>query len=85
MTAVIASFVLLVLAVSLFAIGRWGRRNAAGLVPSTLPPEVRQKRERSLLRGALTCQVLALFFVVLALGLLIDEAVASPWPGAALP
>ncbi|KLL11203.1 hypothetical protein FrCorBMG51_13200 [Protofrankia coriariae] len=52
-------------AAAFFAIGRWGQRHAPTLVPASLSPEGRAKRERSLRRGARSCKIIAVFFVVL--------------------
>lgn len=49
----------ILLAGLLFLVGRWGRREAAALAPSYLPPEDRGRRERTLLRGAIACEVVA--------------------------
>jgi len=49
----------LLLAGLLFVVGRWGRREAAALAPSYLPPQDRVRRERTLLRGAMACEVVA--------------------------
>ncbi|WP_043603387.1 MULTISPECIES: hypothetical protein [Protofrankia] len=52
-------------AAAFFAVGRWGQRNAPALVPVSLSPEGRAKRERSLRRGARSCKIISLLFVVL--------------------
>ncbi|WP_250291057.1 hypothetical protein [Frankia sp. CiP1_Cm_nod1] len=61
-----AVLVQLAFAAAFFAIGRWGQRNAAALVPASLSPEGRAKKERSLRRGARSCTIIAIVFVVLA-------------------
>lgn len=57
----------LLFAAVLLLIGLWGRRNLAGLVPSTLSAQGRAKRERELRRGALA---LIAFSVLIALATL---------------
>lgn len=47
-----------------FLVGLWGRRHAAVLVPMGLPPDARERRERSLRRGAVACQVVGVLFAV---------------------
>jgi hypothetical protein len=59
--------VALVFAAVLFAIGRWGRRNAAGLVPSALSEEGQRSQERALRRGSVACQLAAGLFLVFGL------------------
>ncbi|WP_308259052.1 hypothetical protein [Pseudonocardia sp. H11422] len=51
------------LGIVLALIGRWGRRNAADLTPSTLPADERHRREGVLRRGGAACQVVGLLFV----------------------
>lgn len=46
----------------LAALGWWGVRNAALVVPATLPEAERHRRERVLSRGAITCLCLAVAF-----------------------
>lgn len=46
------------------SLSRWGRRNAAELVPATLSAERRQREERKIRRGA---RSLLLFAVLLTL------------------
>jgi peptidyl-prolyl cis-trans isomerase C len=53
-----------VLALVLFGIGLWGRRNAATLAPASLSPDRRERKQRSLRRGGLTCMVGAGFLVL---------------------
>lgn len=50
--------------VVLVAMGRWGSRNALALVPPSLPSPYRERRGRVLVRGARTCQILGVVFVV---------------------
>jgi hypothetical protein len=64
---VIAALVAFLLATGLIALGRWGRRNAADLVPTSFSPAGRAKKERSLRRGALSLTVLGGLFIVLGL------------------
>lgn len=54
----------LLLGAMVFLVGWWGRRHVAALVPPTLPPDEREKRERTLRRGALTCQAVGVLFAV---------------------
>lgn len=49
----------LALAWAFLALSRWGRRNAAELVPVTLSPERRVREERRLVRGARSLLVLS--------------------------
>lgn len=58
----------LVLAGALFLVGVWGRREAAALAPGHLPAKDRARRERTLLRGALACQVTAVAAALATLG-----------------
>ncbi|MHA6793055.1 hypothetical protein ACVGVM_05945 [Pseudonocardia bannensis] len=51
------------LGVVLVLIGHWGRRNAAGLTPPTLPADERHRREGVLRRGGAACQMVGLLFV----------------------
>ncbi|WP_131786044.1 hypothetical protein [Protofrankia symbiont of Coriaria ruscifolia] len=60
-----AAILQLVFAAAFFGIGRWGRRHAAELVPTSLSAEGQAKKERSLRRGAWSCQIIAVFFVLL--------------------
>lgn len=65
------------LGILMFVLGRWGSREAPGLVPHGLPAAERAKRERVYRRGAVVLQVVGgLFLVVivvsLAAGLLSD-------------
>ena len=52
-------------AAALLAIGSWGRRNAADLVPATFSAEGRAKQERSLRRGAISITALGAMFALL--------------------
>jgi hypothetical protein len=54
------------LAALFLGLGRWGRHNAADLVPTALSAYGRAKRERSLRRGARSCQLLGSLFAVFA-------------------
>jgi hypothetical protein len=62
MITALASFAF---AAALFAIGTWGRRNAADLVPASFSTEGRAKQERSLRRGAISITALGGMFAVL--------------------
>jgi hypothetical protein len=61
-TTALMSFVF---AAAFLGIGRWGRRNAADLVPATFSSSTRQRKERSLRRGAWSVTVLGGLFVLL--------------------
>jgi hypothetical protein len=52
------------LAVMMFAIGQWGRKRAATLVPPSLSTEEREKRARVYKRGAVVLQLTAVAFVL---------------------
>lgn len=67
----ISGIVALVLAAVLLVVGRWGRRNAAGLVPSSLSASARQDKERVVRRGGTTCQIVATWFVLLGIAELV--------------
>ena len=64
-------------AAALLALGRWGRQNAANLVPASLSAESRAKEQRSLRRGAISVTVLgglfALLGVLVVLATLVDS------------
>jgi hypothetical protein len=51
------------LGVGLVLFGRWGSRNTAGLLPPALDDEDRARRERTLVRGAVACQVAGVVFL----------------------
>ncbi|PXY17392.1 hypothetical protein [Prauserella muralis] len=57
---------LLVLAVLLVLLGRWGLRNADTAVPAALGARERARRARVLRRGAVAAQVVAAAFVVVS-------------------
>lgn len=61
----ITALVSFAFAVAFLSIGRWGRRNAAGLVPVTISPAAQQRKERSLRRGARSVTVLGGLFALL--------------------
>lgn len=61
----------LLLAGVLFLVGVWGRREAAALTPVHLPTKDRARRERTLLRGAIACQVTAVAAALATLGSLL--------------
>ncbi|GAB2962318.1 hypothetical protein LWP59_26515 [Amycolatopsis acidiphila] len=69
------SVMALLFAIPVFALGRWGTRNAAGLAPRTLSAVVRESKERAIRRGALACQVFAGFFVLLGIAELVMWAI----------
>lgn len=62
---------LLVLAVALFLLGRWGQKTAPLQVPPMRDEGERDKRMRSLKRGGISCQVLAAIFLVASVTVLI--------------
>jgi len=62
MTPAIIAFAL---AAVCLAIGRWGRRNAADLVPTSMSAYGRAKQERSLRRGAWSLTAFGLLLAVL--------------------
>jgi hypothetical protein len=49
-------------AAAFLAVGRWGRRNATALVPSSFSEHARAREERSLRRGARSVTVLGALF-----------------------
>ena len=51
----------------LFAIGRWGRRNAAGLVPTALSEAGQRSQELVLRRGSVACQLVGGIFLIFGL------------------
>lgn len=67
MTAVSPVLVLLGMGIVCLAAGWWGRRNAAALghVPG-MPEEHQERRIAVMRRGAVTCAVVGVAFVVLA-------------------
>jgi hypothetical protein len=60
----IAGGVVLVLAVVIFLIGLWGRRNATDLVPSSLSPIRQVQKARQFRRGALALILLSVAMVL---------------------
>jgi hypothetical protein len=64
----IAGIVVLVLAVGIFLIGLWGRRNATDLVPSSLSPIRQVQKARQFRRGALA-------LILLSVAMVLDVAV----------
>lgn len=54
------------IAAVLFLLGRWGYTNSERLAPHLLSDESRHHRTRILRRGAVTCQVVAVLFVAIA-------------------
>lgn len=57
----------MVIAACFFAIGYWGRRNAAGMVAPSVSLSTRLSKERAIRRGAVACQIGAVLFFVLGL------------------
>jgi hypothetical protein len=55
-----------VFALILSGIGYWGRRNSANLVLRTLSPSAQRRKERSIRRGTVVCQLAGALFFVLA-------------------
>jgi hypothetical protein len=51
---------------ALLALGQWGRCRTAALVPADLPAADRDRRARTLRRGALACQATGVLFLALA-------------------
>lgn len=62
----------LVAGAAFLAIARWGRRNAATLVPAHLTASSQAARARSLRRGAITCTVTGWLFLAFAALALVD-------------
>ncbi|MET8249156.1 hypothetical protein ABZV31_35185 [Streptomyces sp. NPDC005202] len=60
----------LLMAGALVVLGRWGLRNAHQ-VPPWLSSRDRQRRSRTLRRGARTCYVVAVVFAVAGIGTLV--------------
>ena len=61
-----AALISAALAALMLAIGRWGLRNTASLVPARAEGAIREREERSLRRGARLCIAMALLFASLA-------------------
>lgn len=55
-----------VLGLALVAVGRWGRANEGRLATGWADPGDRASRERMLKRGAITCLVLGVLFLLVA-------------------
>ncbi len=68
----IGILVCLVVGGGFLAIARWGRRNAAALVPAHLSASSQAARARSLRRGAFTCAVTGWLFLVFTALALVD-------------
>jgi hypothetical protein len=64
----------MVLAWAFLSLSRWGRRNAAELVPVTLSPERRLREERRLLRGSRSLLVLSIVCVLLGAAEAVSQA-----------
>ena len=60
------------LAAALYAVGKWGRDNAAELVPQVYSREGRRHKEKVLRRGAVSCQVFAAMLLAFAVLTLFD-------------
>ena len=54
----------LLLGVAMFAVGRWGMKNMADLVPPELDSEAQEKKTRVMRRGAVIVQIVGVVFVV---------------------
>ena len=50
------------LALGLMLVGRWGRRRAAALVPTSVCSTDRDRRIVAMRRGAIACEVLGVLF-----------------------
>jgi hypothetical protein len=70
MTAMLDALTCLAVACLLFPLGVWGRARADELVVDAVQGEERELRVAVLRRGAVTCQVLAVVFMLCAFGLL---------------
>jgi hypothetical protein len=70
MSGTLDALTCLAVACVLFPLGVWGRAQAGSLVVDTIQGEERERRIVVLRRGALTCQVLAVVFTLVAFGLL---------------
>jgi hypothetical protein len=66
----VSSAVMLSLAGVVALLGRWGGRNA-DRVPSWLSPRERERRSRTMHRGARTCYVVAVLLTVIGVATLI--------------
>jgi hypothetical protein len=62
-----SAVVSLLFAAVLFAIGRWGRRNAASLVPTALSEAGQRSQELVLRRGSVACQLVGGVFLIFGL------------------
>ncbi len=62
-----------VVAAGLIVFGRWGLRNAEGLVPATASDHRRMKDERSIRRGARSCLAFGGMFIIFGLVVAYDS------------
>lgn len=62
-------------AATFLAIGRWGRRNVTELVPATLSPEARTRKERSLRRGSWSVSAIGVLFALLGLIVALESVI----------
>lgn len=68
------ALVLVLAAAAMFAFGRWGQRNATGLIAtSALSAESRLRKERAVRRGSVAWQIIAVLPFLAAVVLLIDR------------
>jgi hypothetical protein len=59
-------WLMLVVAVAMFVVGRWGARRVPQLISPHLDEEQREKQERVMRRGAWVLQIVAVALVCLA-------------------
>lgn len=52
-----------VLGAAVLLVGVWGRRNAASLLPATLPAEDRRRKVIVYRRGSLACQIAGVLLI----------------------
>lgn len=62
----------LVIGAALFWFGQSSRRNVDKFVPAMLPEDERERRARVLVRGAWTCQVAGVVFVLMIIPVFLD-------------
>jgi hypothetical protein len=67
-------------ALTMFALGGWGLRSGADLVPATYPSERREREQRAIRRGARSLVVLGALFAVLAVLSLVAGLADHPTP-----
>lgn len=68
----IISVVGILLAAALYLVGKWGRDNAAELVPRVYSREGQRHKAKVLRRGGISCQVFAAMLLAFALLTLFD-------------